>query len=49
MDSIAARPGTYDYRSAEDKQASIETRFVKLKEKRIDGLANHAKCPIDTG
>ena len=23
-------------------------RFAKLKEKRIDGLANHAKCPINT-
>ncbi|WP_390604280.1 transposase [Acidaminococcus intestini] len=25
------------------------TRFAKLKKKRIDGLANHAKCPINTG
>ncbi|MBS5520208.1 MAG: transposase [Acidaminococcus intestini] len=24
-------------------------RFAKLKERRIDGLANHAKCPINTG
>ena len=23
-------------------------RFAKPKEKRIDGLANHAKCPINT-
>ena len=30
-------------------RASIGTPFAKLKEKRIDGLATPAKCPINTG
>ena len=36
-------------KAAKESGIPALVRFVKLKEKRIDGLANHAKCPIDTG
>ena len=36
-------------KAAKESGIPALVRFVKLKEKRIDGLATPAKCPIDTG
>lgn len=37
------------FKAAKESEIPALIRFAKLKEKRIDGLANHAKCPINTG
>ncbi len=36
------------FKTAKPSGIPALVRFAKLKEKRIDGLANHAKCPINT-
>jgi transposase len=37
------------FKAAKESEIPALVRFAKLKEKRIDGLANHARYPINTG